>query len=412
MANAYLEIEEYLWFTEYQQGNVNVAGLIFDDLVEESFDLGHEAYVVWNDQIEETLGIAEAFTPYHQAFVADNIAFFDLLGGSQTRVKQSVLNIVYTKPVAPISVAHMHLDVVMSGSDSFQEEVSSELQIHSTYANAVPYYWEQLFESFNIEMTEPQPYLPIYLRLYLSVSDLVNMRHDVAQEYLFTSICREEIFVWDGILRGWDHLVADSLVNTDTIKEIIGKIADDYLFLEDTPAPWIIVLHIIADKMFVFDSAGHERYFLLTAADTFDCSDAVSEFLGHLIHEFLILQEAQVSGVSRYCSSEDSFNAGDISESERYYICLADDTVELVDGAVTFLSLDETALETFNASATAVPVGTFVGLASESLTFRDIDSYIQGIIIQEGLDLGDVELTRWAFNVLVESGCDISDIIA
>jgi hypothetical protein len=228
--------------------------------------------------------------------------------------------------------------------------------------------------------------------------------------------------VWDGILRGWDHLVADSLVNTDTIKEIIGKIADDYLFLEDTPAPWIIVLHIIADKMFVFDSAEHERYFLLTAADTFDFNDAVSEFLGHLIHEFLILQEAQASGVSRYCSSEDSFNAGyisaeeelhaeDESVSERYYLCLADETVEMTDGEVMFLSLNKAAQDTFNASATAVPMAVFGGLASESLIFTDIDSYIHGLIIEEGLDLGDVELTRWVFNVLIESGCDIADII-
>jgi len=411
MANAYLEIEEYLWFTEYQQGNVNVAGLIFDDLIEESFDLCHEAYTVWNDQVEETFDIAEAFTPYHQAYVADTFSFIDLIGGSQTRVKQSVLNIVYTKPVAPISVAHMHLDIVMSGSDSFQEEVSSELQIHSTYANAVPYYWEQLFESFNIEMAEPQPYLPIYLRLYLSASDLVNMRHDVAQEYLFTSTCREEIFLWDGITRGWDHLVSDSLVNTDTIEEIIGKIADDHLFLEDTSVPRVLVVHIVNDQVFVFDAGVDEKFYLLTAADTIDVSNIVSEFMGYLINEFLILQEAQASGVIRHCYTEDVFHTEDDSVSERYYLCLADDTVELVDSAVTFLSLDETALERFNVSATAVPVGAFVGLASESLTFRDIDTYIQGIIIQEGIAMGDVELTRWVFNVLVESGCDTADII-
>jgi hypothetical protein len=411
MANAYLEIEEYLWFTEYQQGNVNVAGLIFDDLIEESVDLCHEAYTVWNDQIEETLGIAEAFTPYHQAYVADTFSFIDLIGGSQTRVKQSVLNIVYTKPVAPISVAHMHLDIVMSGSDSFQEEVFSELQIHSTYANAVPYYWEQLFESFNIEMAEPQPYLPIYLRLYLSVSDLVNMRHDVAQEYLFTSTCREEIFLWDGIIRGWDHLVSDSLANTDIIEEIIGKIADDYLFLEDTPAPRVLVVHIVKDQVFAFDAGVDEKFYLLTAADIIDVSDIVSEFMGYLINEYLILQEVQASGVLRYCSAEDAFRTEDDSVSERFYLCLADDTVELVDSAVTFLSLDETALERFNASATAVPVGTFVGLACESLTFRDIDTYIQGIIIQEDIAMGDVELTRWVFNVMVESGCDTTDII-
>ena len=60
MADIYLEVEDYLWFEEYQQGNVNVAGLVFDDLIEESLDLGHEAYVVWTDQIEETIDFSEA----------------------------------------------------------------------------------------------------------------------------------------------------------------------------------------------------------------------------------------------------------------------------------------------------------------------------------------------------------------
>lgn len=412
MADIELSVEEYLWFTEYQQGNVNVAGLIFDDLIEESLDLGREAYIIWNDQIEEIFGITEAFTPYHHAYIADAILSIDLIGGSQTRVKQSVLNVVYTKPVTPVKVAHMHLDLVMSGSDTFQEEVSSELQIHSTYANAVPYYWEHLFESFSIEIVEPQPYPPIYLRLYLSVSDLANMRHDVAQEYFFTSTCREEIFAWDGILWGWDHLVSDLLIDTDAIQEIIGKIADDYLHLEDGLTPHILVVHIVNDHVFAFDAALDEKFYLLTAADTIDSGDFVSEFMGHLIKDFLTFQEVQEDGVFRNCLTEDTFNAGDASQSERYYICLADDTVEITSGTVTFLSLSKTALEAFNSSDTAVPSGTFVGLAHESLAFRDIESCIHGIIIQEGIAMGDVELARWVFNVLLESGCDVADIIS
>ena len=411
MADIELSVEEYLWFTEYQQGNVNVAGLIFDDLIEESLDLGREAYVVWNDQIEETFEIAEAFTPYHHAYIADVILSIDLIGGSQTRVKQSVLNVVYTKPVAPVKVAHMHLDVVMSGSDTFQEEVSSELQIHSTYANAVPYYWEHLFESFSIEIEEPQPYPPIYLRLYLSVSDLANMRHDVAQEYFFTSTCREEIFAWDSILWGWDHLVSELLIDTDTIQEIIGKIADDYLYLEDGLTPHILVVHIVNDQVFAYDAALDEKFYVLTVADAIDFEEFISEYLGQLIDELLAFQGILEEGVFRHCLTEDSFNACDVSESERYYICLADDAVEMTSGTVTFLSLSKTALETFNSSDTAVPSGTFVGLAHESLAFRDIDSCIHGIIIQEGIAMGDVELARWVFNVLLESGCDVADII-
>ena len=33
MADAYFTIEEYLWLDEAIQGNVNVSGLVFDDLL-------------------------------------------------------------------------------------------------------------------------------------------------------------------------------------------------------------------------------------------------------------------------------------------------------------------------------------------------------------------------------------------
>jgi hypothetical protein len=357
MANAYLEIEEYLWFTEYQQGNVNVAGLVFDDLLEETLDLGpEEVLTVYSDEVEETLDFADdprRVGGQHWMVVSDTFLLGEIFGGSATRVKQSVLNVVYTKPVMPIKIAHMHLDVVMSAASLFMEEVSSELQIRSAYANAVPYYWEQLFESFNIEMAEPQPYLPIYLKLLLSASDLVNMRHDVTQEYLFNSYCREELFIWDVILRGWDHLVADSLVNTDTIKEIIGKIADDYLYLEAAPVPGILVLHLIDDRVFLFDA----------------------------------------------------------SDAERYYLLLADETIEITDGEVSFVDAG-TIGETMCIRDTVSPQTVFMLLATESLAFVDIDSFIHGVIVEEGLGMGDVDLARWVFNVLVESGCDTSDIIA
>jgi hypothetical protein len=84
----------------------------------------------------------------------------------------------------------------------------------------------------------------------------------------------------------------------------------------------------------------------------------------------------------------------------------------MTDDSVTFLSLNRSVAETFNASATTVMMGTFVALASESLIFTDIDSYIHGLIIEEGLAFGDVELTKWVVNVLIESGCNVSDIIA
>ena len=92
MATAYLEIEEYLWIDETIQGNVNVAGLVFDDLIEETLVLGpEEVLTVYSDVLEETLGFAEGdFVGIHLTELSDWIAFTEQ-GGPPLRVRQSVL---------------------------------------------------------------------------------------------------------------------------------------------------------------------------------------------------------------------------------------------------------------------------------------------------------------------------------
>ena len=354
MAEAYFEIEEYIWLDETIQGNVNVAGLVFDDLLEETIDFGREdVLTVFVEQVEDELAIAEAFTPHHQAFVNDAINFYEFFG-TPLRVRQSVLNVIMTTPVTPAIIAHMHLDV-LHGTDIYWEEVSSELQAHSTYANAVPYYWEWIDESIDIDMTEPQPEPPIILVLPLLTNDLVNMRHEVDQQYEFNSKCFEEFFVWDDYVWAWSHLVGSPLVSDDAIQEIIGKVADDYLYLVETLTQKSKTKHLVEEAVFIFDAGTHEKYYLLVPADTF----AIME-------------------------DEVSFRA-----------------INSVGAVVEGLGLSE-----------AVSIRpSFMALATESLIFADISTFVQEILIEEGLDLGDVELTRWAFHVLIESGCNIADII-
>jgi hypothetical protein len=358
MPDIYLEVEDYLWFAEYQQGNVNVAGLVFDDLIEETLDLGpEEVLTVYSDVLEETLDFSDDprdVGGQHWATVNDIIALAELFGGAPIRVKQSVLNVVYTKPVMPIKIAHMHLDVVMSGSDTFMEEVSSELQAHSTYANAVPYYWELCQESFGIDLTEPQPRPPITLALKLLTTDLVNMRHEVIQDYLFNSTCLDSFFIWPEPIWGWDKLIAESLANTDALKEIIGKLADEYLYLTDAMIAKFLGLHIINDTVFAFDKA----------------------------------------------------------DAERFYLCLAEDAITIADGEVSFVTRDAVAGETLGISDAVFPQIAFTGLATESLVFTDISTFVHELIIEEGIALEDVDLARWVHNVLVELNFDIADIIA
>jgi hypothetical protein len=179
------------------------------------------------------------------------------------------------------------------------------------------------------------------------------MRHDVTQEYLFNSICLEEFFAWDAIEWGWNHLVAESLINTDVIQEIIGKMAEEYLSLADDMIAQFLGLHIINDTVFGFDD----------------------------------------------------------SDAERYYLLLVDETIAITDGEISFIGVDNVG-EILGISEAVSPQAVFTGLATESLVFADISAFILEIIIEEGFALGDVELTRWVFNVLIESGCDIADIIS
>ena len=259
-----------------------------------------------------------------------------------------------TTPVVPALIANVHMDV-LHGVDIYWEELSSELQAHSSYVNAVPYWWEWIYESFNIEMTEPQPLPPLLVVRKLTVNDLVNMRHDVSQEYLFNSKCFEELFVWDAVVWGWDKQVTSPLAGADAVQEIIGKVADDYLYLVDGQTLLLKVKHLIDDRVFIFDAGTHEKYYLLMAADTIAIMENEVSFRA-------------ISGV----------------------------------GAI---------VEALGVSETVFTQAAFTRLAAESLTFADIPALLQEFLIEEGLDMGDVDLARWVFNVLAESGFDAADII-
>lgn len=219
----------------------------------------------------------------------------------------------------------------------------------------------------------------------------------------------DSFFAYCDAIPAWHLVVLESLISADVLQEIIGQIADEYLLLEGVPISSVKVQHILNDMVFGFDDSDVERYYLLLAEDTIDFGDVLQEILGNLIYEVLSFAGVSVAGLLGYRSIEDTINAEDASVSERYYLLLADETVDMTDGEVTFLSLDLTAAETFNASDTAAPVASFGALASESLVFTDIDSFIQELIIEEGLDFGDVELTRWVFNVLIATGFDIAE---
>lgn len=347
------EIEEYLWLGEYIQGNVNVAGLMFDDLVVDGLTLGPEdVLTVFVEQLAEELGIGEDFNPYHLEFMTETITFRELFG-SPLRVRQSVLNLAMRDPLIPALIANVHLDV-LHGVDIYWEDVSSELQAHSSYVNAVPYWWEWVYESFWIDLTEADPLPPIILRLMILTTDLVNMRHEVTQEYLFNSKCFEQFFIWDQEMWGWSHLLEDEVSLTSWVNHILGFNLSDYLFWSTGLDMYGKVTHALAERMLVYDKAVDERFYLLLAESTF----------------------------------------------------------AITDGEVQYVGVDyRTLAETIGISGVAASAGVLSGLAMESVTFADITAFVNELIIEDGLAMGDVELERWVINVMVESVCSITDII-
>jgi hypothetical protein len=410
MAEAYFNVDEYLWFDETIQGNVNVAGLVYDDLFEETLGLGpEELLVVYSEMISESLGIAEAFTPYHQAFVGEILTFVEWFG-TPLRVRQSLINLIMTWTPSPARIANVHLDI-LHGVDIYWEEVSSELQCNSTYANAVPYYWEWLYDTLDIDMTEPQPQPPVVVALQFLNNDILNMRHEVTQEYLFNSQCFDVLFMWDMYTWGWYHLIESLLNHGDAVQEIIGKVADEHLYMVDAGAPKVKVSHLVDDRFFAFDKGVDEKYFLLVAADTIDFADITAEIFGQVLNDILVLQGVPVAGMIRMPLATDAMYLEDAVVSEKYFLELAEETIDISDGVISFLSYQHTLHDAVKGSDVAVPVGSLGAIATESLVFADLTSYVHGLMIDEALELGDLELTEWLFNVLVESGFDLTDII-
>lgn len=412
MPEAYLEIEEYLWFDEAIQGNVNIAGLIFDDLVEEGLAFDYEdVLVVYVESLDDGFSIAEDFNPYHLPVVSESIVFTEYFG-VPLRVRQSVVNLIMTAPPTPAMIANVHLDV-LHGVDIYWEEVSSELQAHSSYVNAVPYYWEYIYDEFWIDLAEPEPKPPVIVIIKLLSTDLVNMRHTVVQEYLFNSKCLEVFFIYEEQTWGWIKQLSSTLAGIDSVTEIIGKFADDYLYLsDDDQVLKLIVKHLIDERMTAYDETIDEKYYLLSASDAMDFGDVLFDIQGQVILESFVFGDTADSGMKRYLIVAETIHQADGPSFERYYLCLAEESLDIADSGNVFVAISRCIQEALGAGASVINKGLLTSIAADILTAEDSTPYIHGLAIADGLDFADAETDHWVFNDLVTSTCSATETIS
>jgi hypothetical protein len=183
-------LEEYVGAFEEVQGNVNVVGLVFESDIDEALGVDHEVYLVWIEQIEDGLAAESGLEPVHDLLVTENIGLTETMGGIPVEVYQSNVTVISAREAAPVRVGWFGVNVV-HGADTFFEEVYSGLHCRISMAKAVPYYWETVYESFDMEWHNILPHPGITLSRAIPAFDFVNMRHVTTPEFYFNNLVKE-----------------------------------------------------------------------------------------------------------------------------------------------------------------------------------------------------------------------------
>lgn len=227
----FADISEYVGLFEEVQGNLTM-GLVWEHVIEESMGLEQELYLVWTEQINDEFDLDVGFDPFHILFLDETIDVYEIMGGVPIEVQHSNINVVHAREAAPVKIWWFGANVV-HGPDVFFEEVISNVHCRSTYANGVPYYFREVYESIDFEFHNIQPHPGVTKTVKLSTGDLVNMRHSVDQQYYFNNLSADRLFVYDNGLWGWKHDIDDQFqVGDYAIRQLVFSLID-HLFPGD-----------------------------------------------------------------------------------------------------------------------------------------------------------------------------------
>lgn len=229
----FAEISESVGFLGDVQGNVNVMGLVWENTVDDGFGLNQEVYTVWLEQINEEFDLAPGFDPYHILALSESFEIHGILGEVPIEVHHANINVVHAREAAPVKIWWFGANVI-HGPDVFFEEVISNVHCRSTYANAVPYHFREVYESIDFEFHNIQPHPGITKTVKLSTGDLVNMRHSVDRQYYFNNLSADRLFAYDGSVWGWGHDIDDQFqVGDHAVRQLVFSLID-HLFPGDT----------------------------------------------------------------------------------------------------------------------------------------------------------------------------------
>ena len=283
-------VEDYFLCTEYMQGNVNVPGLVFDDLINEEVVFGEECFFVFFDVVEDAFEIACDYFSFHLVDVDDNFHLATNMGNIPVEVYKNVLQVAYARAAAPVRVWWFGVNVV-HGPDTFFEEVYSNVHCRVPFTLAVPYYWETVHESFDVEFHNIQPHPGVHKALKLQSNDFFNMRHNVWQEYYFNCRSDERLFAYDTLKWGWGHGVAEPFAIDAHAHSALGRLIDEHIrFHGGLKEAWKGE-EDIKEILFAWDAAMEARGWTHLIEESTGIEDLAAVYLDLVVQDVLMAQE-------------------------------------------------------------------------------------------------------------------------
>lgn len=307
-------IEEHVGLWEDMQGNVNVAGLVYEHTLVDTLFTDDPVYLVWVDQVDDGFDLAPDYTPSHEPYTSISDGFMVLEGvGVPAEVYGSEIKVVHAREVGPLQVWWMGFNMV-HGPDTFFEEVVSNCHMVGTQVQAVPYYWMNVYESFDLEFHNIAPLPGITLSRDMMVDDLLNMRHEINFDYLFVASAYDNLFVIEHNIWGWKKDLDEDLDFSDASNDILGLNIWDYYYPQIEGTEQVKAKDLAHTEIFTWDVADQGQTYREQLAATIEMVDAANVGLHLLLTSPLsVLASAGATAEVFSLQASDGFKVKDMA---------------------------------------------------------------------------------------------------
>jgi len=388
------QIEEYLWYATYLQGNVNVAGLVFDDLLYEYMTLEDVVYTVNVDLVESGFGLEESFSPDHLMFIDETIDFTEVFG-FPSRVRQVAINVLHEPIVSPVELCHMQVDIVQ-GVDVFWDAVSDGLHFPTEsdeFTTIGLLYYGNCFESLGIcfEVAEGTP--GVWKAVYPYAEDIINSMHEIEALWYFNNLSDEQLFTYDSPLFGWQHNVLDGFVITDNVRRYLGFKIIEYLFLKEGNISGWKGFETLIESLFAWDLSNGAHGWEEEALESINLNDdSIAPFMEKLLEELSLTgDQGQTVGKATLTAIE-AFKFLDTVKAISTVVSMVSESLDLSDyfeSTSVTRGYNESIQESFVVGAGSTGNMTPTHLVEDSFAYSDSSPVVcfMDIVMDESLNI-------------------------